>query len=158
MVTEFKLPELGENIEEAEVIQVLVSEGERVKQDQPLLELETEKATVEVPSPLEGIIKAVHVREGEKVKVGQLLLTLEEQIKAGGAETIPRPTTAAEPLSASPEQADEASPGAEPLAAKEPEEVAEKEAVIPPPAPPRPLIPAGPSVRRLARELGVDLS
>src|SRR5262250_2217834 len=78
MPTEFRLPELGENIEAGDLVKVLVSVGDTINRDQPVLELETDKATVEVPSPVYGRIKEIHVKEGEKVKVGQLILTVED--------------------------------------------------------------------------------
>ena len=64
MVTEFRLPELGENIESGDVVKILVSVGESVTKDHPLMEIETEKANIEVPSPVSGTIKEIHVREG----------------------------------------------------------------------------------------------
>ena len=70
MPTEFKLPELGENIAAGDVVRVLVSAGDTVTRDQPLLELETDKATIEVPSTVAGTVKDVRVKQGERVKVG----------------------------------------------------------------------------------------
>src|SRR6516162_1585559 len=78
MPMEFRLPELGENIEAGDLVKMLVAVGDTIDRDQPVLELETDKATVEVPSPVYGRIKAIHVKEGEKVKVGQLILTVED--------------------------------------------------------------------------------
>src|SRR3974377_2440664 len=75
MPTEFRLPELGENIEAGDLVKMLVAVGDTIDRDQPVLELETDKATVEVPSPVHGRIREIHVKEGEKVKVGQLILT-----------------------------------------------------------------------------------
>lgn len=77
MSTEVKLPELGENISSGDLVKLLVKPGDHVEKDQPLLELETDKATVEVPSPSTGTVKEVHVREGEKLKVGQAILSLD---------------------------------------------------------------------------------
>ena len=70
MPTDIKLPELGENIEGGDVLRVMVKPGDAIKKDQPVLELETEKATIEVPSSEDGVIKEVKVKPGEKVKVG----------------------------------------------------------------------------------------
>jgi len=78
MVEEFRLPELGENIESGDVVKILVSVGDTVTKDQPVMEIETEKANIEVPSPVNGAVKEIHVKEGEKVKIGQLLLTIDE--------------------------------------------------------------------------------
>src|SRR3954470_12462824 len=80
---EFKLPELGENISAGDVMRVLVKPGDSVASDQAVLELETDKATIEVPSSVAGTVKDVRVKPGEKVKVGQTIFTVEEA--AGGA-------------------------------------------------------------------------
>ena len=83
MATEFKLPELGENIEAADVANVLVKEGDIVKKDQAIIEIETDKATIEVPSTLEGIITKLLVKSGDKVKVGSVVMVVDE----GGSVT-----------------------------------------------------------------------
>ncbi|MBV8206652.1 MAG: 2-oxo acid dehydrogenase subunit E2 [Acidobacteria bacterium] len=77
MSTEVTLPELGENVSSGDLVKLLVKPGDRIEKDQPLLELETDKATVEVPSPSSGTVKEVHVREGQKLTVGQAILSLE---------------------------------------------------------------------------------
>jgi pyruvate dehydrogenase E2 component (dihydrolipoamide acetyltransferase) len=74
-MTEFKLPELGENVQAGDVVAVLVAEGDTIKVDQPVLELETDKATVEVPSSVSGTVRSIHVKAGDKVEVGQVILT-----------------------------------------------------------------------------------
>ncbi len=78
MAIEIKLPELGENIESADVVAVLVKEGDKVQKDQGLLEIETDKATIEVPSTQDGIVQKVLIKAGEKIKVGQTVMILEE--------------------------------------------------------------------------------
>ncbi|MCJ7552851.1 MAG: 2-oxo acid dehydrogenase subunit E2 [Ignavibacteriaceae bacterium] len=78
MATEFKLPELGENIEAADVVAVLVSEGDTVIKDQAILEIETDKATIEVPSTVEGKITNLLIKVGDKVKVGATILIVDE--------------------------------------------------------------------------------
>jgi len=78
MATEFKLPELGENIESADVIAVLVKTGDAIEKDQSVIEIETDKATVEVPSNVTGKITEVLVKEGESVKVNQVILKIDE--------------------------------------------------------------------------------
>lgn len=83
MTTTIKLPELGENVDSGELTKILVSAGDTISKDQALLELETEKATIEVPSPVSGVIKELHVQEGRKVKVGDPLFTVEENGAAG---------------------------------------------------------------------------
>lgn len=78
MSTEVKLPELGENVTSGDLLKLLVKVGDKIKKDQALLELETDKAAIEVPSPVGGTVQQVHVKEGEKVKVGQLIVSVEE--------------------------------------------------------------------------------
>jgi pyruvate dehydrogenase E2 component (dihydrolipoamide acetyltransferase) len=80
MATEFKLPELGENIESADVANVLVKEGEIVKKDQAIIEIETDKATIEVPSTVEGTITKLLVKSGDKVKVGSVVMVVDEGV------------------------------------------------------------------------------
>src|SRR4029078_7494057 len=77
-VTEFKLPELGENIAAGDVMRVLVKPGDTVANEQAVLELETDKATIEVPSSVARTVKDVRVKAGEKVKVGQTIFTVDE--------------------------------------------------------------------------------
>ena len=89
--TEFKLPELGENISQGDLVRLMISPGTKVSEGQPVMELETDKAVVEVPSSVSGIVKELKVKEGEKIKVGQVIFTLE-----GGASSAEpaRPRTA----------------------------------------------------------------
>ena len=96
MTTKVKLPALGEGIESAEVVRVLVSVGETVTTDQPLLEIETDKATVEVPAPAAGTITEITVTAGTTMAVGATILTLDSAPATGG-ETTPAPTTSIDP-------------------------------------------------------------
>src|SRR6202166_1603207 len=75
--SEFKLPELGENISEGDLVRLMIAPGAKVSEGQPVMELETDKAVVEVPSSVSGVVKEVKVKEGEKIKVGQVIFTLE---------------------------------------------------------------------------------
>src|SRR6202158_1580299 len=75
--SEFKLPELGENISEGDLVRLMIAPGAKVSEGQPIMELETDKAVVEVPSSVSGVVKEVKVKEGEKIKVGQVIFTLE---------------------------------------------------------------------------------
>ena len=86
MPTEFTLPELGENVAAGDVVRVLVSPGDTIAKDQPVLELETDKATIEVPSSVAGTVKEIKVNAGDKVKVGQTILTLEDSDLLGEVE------------------------------------------------------------------------
>src|SRR5437899_11275182 len=90
-MTDFTLPELGENITTGDVLRVLVNPGDTLAKDQPVIELETDKATIEVPSSIAGQIKEIKVKAGDKVKVGQAILSVE----AGGAEHQPAASSSA---------------------------------------------------------------
>ncbi|HEX2499908.1 MAG TPA: dihydrolipoamide acetyltransferase family protein [Methylomirabilota bacterium] len=136
MARDFRLPDLGEGLTEAEIVRVLVAEGDEIKEDQPVLLVETEKAQVELPSPHGGRVATVHVQAGQRVKVGAVLLSFAD---AGGGPpgATPAPATTAR------------APAAVPPAAPAP-----VTAASPPGLPPA----ATPATRRLARELGVDLA
>jgi pyruvate dehydrogenase E2 component (dihydrolipoyllysine-residue acetyltransferase) len=86
------LPDLGESIREAEVLKVLVREGDAVAADQPLLELETDKAAFELPSPQAGTVSRVHVKKGDTIRVGQKVLTIEAGRKAGDGREAKKKT------------------------------------------------------------------
>jgi len=168
MPTDIKLPELGENIEGGDVLRVMVKPGDAIKKDQPLLELETDKATIEVPSSSAGVIKEIKVKAGEKVKVGQTIFTIDEN-GAGADSGKPEATPAEAPKQASAEPA-KVEPKAEPPKPEPPKPERRKADVVemkpskpvPAPAPVHASgdatsIPAAPSARRLARELGVNI-
>ena len=184
MAAEFRIPELGENIKSGDLVRVLVKVGDTIEVDQPVIELETDKATVEVPSPVSGVVQQINVKEGEKVDVGQLVLTVngagEKGESAGRPGTEPKPTkeagaakteTAQEEI-AKPEEAppDKAKPPAPPakVAAVQAEPPHEEAATAETPSTSAGSegdagteggipVPAAPSVRRMARELGVDI-
>lgn len=94
MATEIKLPELGENIESADVVSILVKEGDKVQKDQGLFEIETDKATIEVPSIQEGVVQKILIKTGDKIKVGQTVLLIEdsssvqEKVEVNKEETV----------------------------------------------------------------------
>src|SRR5215212_5372525 len=77
MPTDFTLPELGENISSGDVLRVLVKPGDSLVKNQPVLEIETDKATIEVPASVEGVVKDIKVKLGDKVAVGQPILSVE---------------------------------------------------------------------------------
>jgi pyruvate dehydrogenase E2 component (dihydrolipoamide acetyltransferase) len=189
-MAELKLPELGENVTSADVLRVLVSPGDTVTKDQPVLELETDKATVEVPSSIAGVVQEVKVKAGDKVKTGQVILTIGEdgpgrQVKSdktataaaatpstakGKSETSskdrpPAETQPSTPPSAPGDSAAEGKPGGPgPAPARRPRgEVVQISRAPATPAPEPvvedggPAAAAAPSVRRLARELGVAI-
>jgi len=89
MPTDFKLPELGENVTAGDVVRVLVAAGDTIEKEQAVLELETDKATIEVPSSVAGTVKDVRVKQGDRIKVGQVVLTVDDG--AGAKETAKEP-------------------------------------------------------------------
>ena len=97
-MTEFKLPELGENVHQGDLVRLMVAPGATVAEGQPVIELETDKAVVEVPSSVSGTVKDVLVKQGEKVKVGQVVFTVENGAK--GAGRTPSPAKAEAPAAA----------------------------------------------------------
>ena len=91
MPTEFLLPELGENVTAGDVVKVLVSAGDTIAKDQAVLELETDKATIEVPSSVSGAVRDVKVKQGDRIKVGQVVLTVDDGGKASAEPKASRP-------------------------------------------------------------------
>ena len=204
MPVEFALPELGENVEKGDVIRVLVSPGDVVKADQAVLELETDKATIEVPTSVGGTVSEVRVKPGQKVSVGEVVLVFDNS--KGGAETpkakpaeaaaaeaaAPKAAPAAKATEAAPPQdaptpgRTEPAPEPRPPAQNKPAAVVDIAAARQAPSSGRgdsgtsretatgrdatapaaaarateagPAIAAAPSVRRYARELGVNIS
>jgi pyruvate dehydrogenase E2 component (dihydrolipoamide acetyltransferase) len=115
--TDFTLPELGENVTAGDVLRVLVKPGDTLAKDQPVLELETDKATIEVPSSVAGKVKDIKVKAGDNVKVGQPILTVDDG--AGASQAAPPP--AAAPAARASQPARDAAVGAN-TAAKVPDE------------------------------------
>jgi pyruvate dehydrogenase E2 component (dihydrolipoamide acetyltransferase) len=107
---EFKIPELGENIEQGDVTRVLVKVGDTIAKEQPVVELETDKATIEVPSSVAGTVKEIKVKAGEKVKVGAVILTVDDGAAAAGNGGGAATQAAAEPRNAPEARAAEAKP------------------------------------------------
>lgn len=165
MAIEFKLPDLGENIASGDVVSVFVSPGDVLKPGQTLLEVETDKAVIEVPCPPGGVVSQVLVKKGDTVKVGQTLVVLD----AGGAAAA-KPAVASAPATPAPAAAPKPVPAAAPPAVPAPAPVVAAAAPAPVAVAPAAAVedtpvaaavavdPAGPAVRRLARELGVDLA
>ena len=85
---DFKLPDLGEGVHEGQVLRVMVSPGDTVREDQPLMEVETDKAAVVIPCPFSGIVEKVHVRDGQLVHVGEVMVTIGD----GKGAVEPKPT------------------------------------------------------------------
>ena len=101
----FEVPELGEGVQEGELIAWKVKVGDTVSMDQPLLEVMTDKATVEIPSPVAGTIKEIKAAEGDRLKIGQVILVIEEGAKASAATSAPAPAAPPAPQAAAPQAA-----------------------------------------------------
>jgi pyruvate dehydrogenase E2 component (dihydrolipoamide acetyltransferase) len=136
----FKLPDLGEGIHEGEVMAVHVSEGDSVQEDDPILEVETDKAAVDVPSPYTGAVSEVKVAVGDVIHVGDVVMVFE--VAEAGAE---------------PEAPEKTVKKAEKETLGQTEERAETVPEKPPASPKKGPVPASPATRKLAREKGVDL-
>lgn len=149
MLIDVKLPEVSESITAADVVKVLVAVGETVSVDQALLEVETEKALFELPSPEAGAVAEILVKAGDKVSVGQVLLRIEAAAAQSAVSSAPQRPSPDPSLSPQPSALSPASPRRSSLD-------------LPPSvqhsALGTPSSPAAPSVRRLARELGVDMA
>jgi len=152
MPTEFKFPDVGEGITEGEIVKWLVKEGESVKADQNIVQVETDKAVVDLPSPVGGKVLKINFKEGENVKVGEVLIV----IGGAGEKVSEKKVAKKEPkkkkgsvgvvgeLEEAPEEGTEVEekPHAEPMKG-----IAATEKVL-----------ASPAVRKLARDLKIDLS
>ena len=150
-IVDFKVPDLGENIESADVINVLVKKGDSIVKDQGVIEIETDKATVEVPSSIEGRIVEVSVKTGDKVKVGDVLIKVESStVSAPKEETSEVKVESTKKPEAEISAKDEQPKGE--LPEFQPGERDDQPPIL------RGSAPAAPSVRRIARELGVDIN
>jgi pyruvate dehydrogenase E2 component (dihydrolipoamide acetyltransferase) len=151
MASEVKLPQLGENVQGGDVIDVKVKVGDDVQAQQGLLEVEAEKSSAEVPSPVAGRIAKVLVKKGDRVSTGQLLFVIEE---SNGAATKPAPAKQEAPKRETPKQepAKQEAPKPEP-----PKAEPKREPVKAAPAGNDQIVPAGPATRALARDWGVNL-
>lgn len=198
MIKEIKLPEIADNVDTATVLEILVSEGDKVEKDASLAEMESDKATFDLPCEEAGVVKEIKVKNGDEVKVGQVMFTIEtsaegkeeeeeetekegetetgeedkereketEKDKAGEEEETKKKEEAADKTEHEEEEEEKEK---EPKAEREGERVKEKEEEKRDEADdrkdrekeyaaePAPEVPAPPSVRRLAREIGVDV-
>ena len=127
---EFKLPDIGEGVQEGEIVKWMVKEGDAIKENDPMVEVMTDKVTVEIPSPFTGKVLKILAKEGETVKVGSVLISIGD---VGEAAPAPVHVEAAPP---------------------------KVEAPPPPPSEPIPpgMVLATPAIRKIAREMGVDIS
>ena len=158
MATPFKLPVLGENINACTIARVLVKPGDGIKKGQAVLEVETDKAVIEVPAPADGKVTEVKVKDGQKVNVGDLILSYEAgAAEAGKAPAAPEPAPApqAAPAKPAPKLTVLDPPAQRPMA--QPAQAPAAAPAVAAQARPAGVVLASPSVRRLARELDVDL-
>ncbi len=142
MPKEFRLPDLGEGVTEGQIVRLLIAEGDQVREDQPLFEVETDKASVEIPSPHTGMVTRLHVAEQQVVNVGDVMVTFDGDSPSATAGERPGATSpaatrrgAVEPHRAGPTEPAAAEGSTRPARTK----------------------PASPAIRKLARTLGVDL-
>ncbi len=148
---EVKVPDIGD-FKDVPIIEILVKPGDTVKAEQPLLTLESDKATLDVPAPASGVVGEIIAKVGEKVSMGSSLLTLDE---AGGAPTAAAPaTTASAPAPAAPAAPAPATPIVPPVPSATPAPANAAAAALPDFSG----VFAGPAARRLARELEIDLT
>lgn len=163
---EFKLPDLGEGVHEGQIVSVHVNEGETIRENQPMLEVETDKAAVEIPSPRAGKVAKVNVKPGQQVRVGDVMIVIDEGGSGVAQAAVAAPTSRPTPAVAQPATAartpvmaaaQTSSPGAREAARIAPAPAAAT-AVMAPAARRDGPIPAAPVVRKLARELGVDIA
>ena len=146
MLTDYKLPGLGENIKSGIATKVMVAAGDVIKKDQPILELETDKAVLEVPSTLSGTVKEVLVKAGSEVKVGQVVMKIDtSEVSAATAKEKEE----------KPKESEKKSSPTHPSPSKE--ETIKAEPKFESPATTKDVA-AAPSVRRFAREIGIDIS
>jgi pyruvate dehydrogenase E2 component (dihydrolipoamide acetyltransferase) len=142
-----KLPHLGEGADSGTVVNLFVKEGDRVAKDQPILELENEKAVATIPSSAAGTVTKVFVKTGDKISVGQNLVSLSGD---GAAATAAKPSAeAVRPKAKAPAPQQEEEPSEEEPAPAEPAESLEESNAA---------VAASPMIRKLARELGIDLA
>ena len=161
MITDIKLPHLGENIEEGQVVKVLANVGDRVEEGQNVLELETEKASIEIPVEFSGIVKKFHISEGETLAVGQVFITIDRNsIDPASQKTKSRIVE---------DKIEKTPPNKEIIEEKKPakedkykvnieDKIRPIKGISTSPRSQSPTVPASPSTRRFAREIGVDIS
>ena len=153
MTTTISLPELGEGVDSVDVVAVLVSVGDEITENQGLIEVETEKASVEVPSTAAGTITEVHVKEGDVLAENALIVTLDAVEGQADSESVPEPVPVPDDEEAQQEKTDKDT-------VEDQMEIPNSKFRIPNTTRTRvgPTVPAAPTVRRFAREVGVDIS
>ncbi len=148
MPREFVLPDLGEGIAEAQIIRLMIKEGDRIESDQYLMEVETDKAAVEIPSPFAGIARKIHVKEGQTVNVGEVIVTFDEGTDGAARSAVSGKTEAVAKSRAADSIPVATTSRTGTTVVEAPSAGRAREATV---------APAAPAVRKLAREMGLDL-
>src|SRR3989338_1442904 len=151
MLTDFKLPELGENIKGGTAVRIAVKSGASVTKGQTLIEIETDKASIDVPSPVSGVVKEILIKEGAAILVGQIVMTIDTGVAASAPAT-------AQPLQPAKQEEKPAAFSAKPASTPAAPLSAAPTSAADQPAKPDKDVPAAPSVRAFAREIGIDIS
>jgi pyruvate dehydrogenase E2 component (dihydrolipoamide acetyltransferase) len=158
MMEAIKVPEIGENVESGKVVAVHIKPGQAISMEDPVIELETDKAVVEIPSPIAGNVVEVLAREGAELKVGDVIATVEtarQSHQSPEDADAPEPSPPAESLLEPPQPQKRSEPPAEASAPSESAPAPLSTAASPAGRPP---VPASPSMRRKARELDIDIT
>jgi pyruvate dehydrogenase E2 component (dihydrolipoamide acetyltransferase) len=160
MATELRLPDLGEGIADADVLSVLVSAGQAVAKDDPIIEIESDKATLEVPAEIAGTVTQILVNAGDTLQVGQTILELEESAAASDGKPVTTPPSAAEASTGAVADTPASTPAPTPTPPRPQPKLTAPSRAAPPPPPPAggdaPVF-ASPSTRGFAREIGLDI-
>ncbi|HEY7715258.1 MAG TPA: 2-oxo acid dehydrogenase subunit E2 [Candidatus Binatia bacterium] len=146
-----KLPQLAEGVEGGTVVSILVAEGDEIKKDQPIMELETQKAVGSIPAPSGGVVTKIHVKQGMEVSIGQVLISVESSAGAQTATPTAKPPEAASTQGEFPAKPQSQVAALPTEGAQTPDDYRyQSPGGMPPPAPP--------SIRKIARDLGIDLT
>jgi 2-oxoglutarate dehydrogenase complex dihydrolipoamide succinyltransferase (E2) component len=143
MVLEFKLPDLGEGVAEGEIVKWLVNEGQQIKEDEPMVEVMTDKATVQIPSPASGTVKQILAKEGQTVKVGTNLVVLDNSGEKDGGSVG---TQTVQEIAPEKREDKPATPERRTESLQQPQMAQAAQRVI-----------ATPATRKLARDLGIEI-
>ena len=163
MAVEFKLPKIAEGVESGDVLEMLVSVGDTLEIEQEVMELETDKATVFVPSDVEGVITGINCEIGDTIAVGQVILSVEPATAAAApVESAPAAPVAEKPAEALQDPVAPVAPvqpvaPVPPVAPVAPVVSKPESALVKKASGEKVMVAAGPAIRRFAREVGVDL-
>ncbi|MCA9251056.1 MAG: 2-oxo acid dehydrogenase subunit E2 [Phycisphaerales bacterium] len=151
MAQEFRLPDLGEGITEGQIVRILCKKGDAITEDQTIMEVETDKAAVEIPSPFAGVASEILVSEGQTVAVGEVLLKIEETNGSSSSGAASKPASEAPAKDASPQKSEAPKPAPQAAASPSPSQATGASGAT------RTRASAAPAIRKLAREMGVDI-